>query len=141
MMQALLKTFQDEVTAWEGITVAAHRFGGVEFNLGNVEIGHVHSNGMVDIPLTRKIREALVADGAAERHHILPETGWISYYIRREQDLSGAVALMKLSYLHKRRRRAATPLADELAALPFSAAVKQAATGKKPDDDEEDIAS
>ncbi|MCA9910671.1 MAG: DUF5519 family protein, partial [Anaerolineae bacterium] len=65
-----------QVSTWDGITTAPHRFGGVEFKLGNIEIGHAHSNGLVDVPLTRKLRAALVNEGEALPHHLLPETGW-----------------------------------------------------------------
>lgn len=129
MMPTILQSFQHEILTWQGITAVPHRFGGLEFNLGHVEIGHIHHNGMVDIPFTRPIREALIAEGAAEPHHILPDTGWISYYIHNESDLAGAIALMRLSYLHKSRRRLKTDIKTELAALPFGDRVKQAAGG------------
>jgi hypothetical protein len=41
----------DGVPGWEGVSVSSHHFGGREFNLGNVVIGHIHRSGMVDIPL------------------------------------------------------------------------------------------
>ena len=59
-----------EVSSWDGVAVNPHRFGGREFNLGKVEIGHVHGNSLVDVPFTRKIRAALVTDGEAQPHHI-----------------------------------------------------------------------
>src|SRR5262245_60819872 len=95
----------NEVSAWEDIAPSPHRFGGVEFNLGNVEVGHIHSNGMVDIPFTRKIAEILVAEGECQPHHILPESGWITYYMRGEDDVTQALRLLRLSYLQKTLRR------------------------------------
>lgn len=113
------------VTGWANVTSQPHRFGGIEFNLGKVEIGHVHRNGMVDIPFTRSLRERLLAGGEAEPHHLLPETGWITYYVRGDGARVGqAVRLFRLSYLQKsRRRNGLTPdaLRGELAALQFSA--------------------
>ena len=95
----------DAVSAWEGLRVEPHRFGGREFKLGQVEIGHVHSGGLVDVPFTRAVREQLVAAHRAQPHHILPETGWISFYMRRPEDVDQAVWLLRLSYLQKRIRR------------------------------------
>ena len=93
------------VAGWEGVESAPHRFGGVEWRLGKVEIGHAHDFGLVDIPYTRPIRDVLVRDGRAEPHHILPETGWISFYLREDADVERAIWLARLSYIHKGMRR------------------------------------
>ncbi|MBK8027271.1 MAG: DUF5519 family protein [Chloroflexi bacterium] len=87
----------ETVSAWEGITAHPHRFGGTEFRLGSVEIGHVHHGGLVDIPFTRATRAALVAAGEAQLHHILPESGWISHYLRAPADTDRALRLYRLS--------------------------------------------
>ena len=114
----------DTVSSWDGIEAQPHRFGGVEFTLGKVEVGHIHPNmGLVDIPFTKRTREALVADGEAEPHHILPESGWISFWMRGADAADQAIRLYRLSYLHKfYRRERAIPQA-ELDPLHFSAAV------------------
>ena len=63
------------VSSWEGVTAAPHRFGGIEFRLGRREIGHLHGNYQADIPFPKPLRDSLVAEGRAEPHHILPESG------------------------------------------------------------------
>jgi len=126
-MRADVQRLIDEASAWDGISTAPHRFGGVEFNLGKVEVGHIHSNGMLDIPFTRKIAEILVAEGECEPHHLLPETGWITFYMRGEDDVAQAARLMRLSYLQKSIRRrsgdARSAFERELEALHLSAAL------------------
>lgn len=87
------------VTSWPGMKANPHRFGGTEFNLGKVEIGHIHANGMVDIPFNSKIRAQLLAEKRAELHHLLPETGWITFYIKAGADTEQAIWLFRLSYL------------------------------------------
>jgi hypothetical protein len=131
MTTTIFPQMQQIIAGWEGVETASHQFGGVEFRMGKVEIGHVHRNGMVDIPFTRKIRAALVAEDVTQPHHLLADSGWITYYIHNEADMETAVALMRLSYLHKRRQRARNhaDFADAIAALPFSAAIKEAAFG------------
>ena len=112
------------VSAWDGIETQPHRFGGVEFNLGKVEVGHIHLEaGLVDIPFTRRTREALVADGEAEPHHILPESGWISFWMQGNEDVEQALRLYRLSYLQKRFRRDHAIPQAELDDLQFSATV------------------
>ena len=118
------------VAAWDDVNQQPHRFGGIEFNLGKIEIGHVHlGGGLVDIPFTRRIREALVKTGAAEHHHLLPETGWISFWLGRTGSADDAIRLYRLSYLHKRARRDRTiDLSGELTALWWDEGVIAAAT-------------
>jgi hypothetical protein len=98
-MRQQIEHIKQTVTGWSGITANPHRFGGLEFNLGTVEIGHIHSDGMVDIPFNTKIRTQLLAENRAEPHHLLPETGWITFYIRSESDVEQALWLFRLSYL------------------------------------------
>ncbi len=86
------------MSAWEGITSHPHRFGGVEYRLGHREIGHVHGDGLVDIPFPTRVRNELVASGHAMPHHVLPESGWVSLYIRNPEDVEKAIALLRKSY-------------------------------------------
>ena len=83
---------------WPGIETAPHRFGGVEFRVERREIGHVHPNGLLDLPFPVRMRRELVAAGRAEAHHMLPNTGWVTFRIRTEHDLPAAVALLRLNY-------------------------------------------
>ena len=86
------------VLAWDGMSAAPHRFGGTEYRLGTREIGHIHGDQMLDIPFPRKVRDQLVASNAAQPHHLLPDTGWISFYITRAQDVQAAIDLLRQSY-------------------------------------------
>ena len=86
------------VSTWEGVSVQSHRFGGVEYAIGRREIGHIHGDYQVDIPFTRKVREELVSQGQAERHHILPDSGWITFRIRQPADIAHAISLFRRSY-------------------------------------------
>ncbi|MGL4608370.1 MAG: luciferase family protein [Trueperaceae bacterium] len=99
------------VTSWPGMSATTHRHGGREFNLGTREIGHVHGDYMVDIPFPVKVRKELVEAGKAELHHLLPESGWVSYYIRKEEDIAGAIELLEKSYqlaLEQQRKQGET---------------------------------
>jgi len=100
------------VMSCKGITSGVHRFGGTEYKLGKREIGHVHAfvpehltsacrhgNYLVDIPFPMKVRNELIKNGEAEVHHILPESGWVSFYINNENDVEKAIALLKKSYM------------------------------------------
>jgi len=86
------------LNGWPGITSGPHRFGGTEYSLGKREIGHVHGDSLVDIPFPKNVRNELVAAGHAEPHHILPESGWISIFLRQASDVDRAIELMRLSF-------------------------------------------
>ena len=103
-MYEQIEHIKQTVTGWPGMTANPHRFGGLEFNLGTVEVGHIHSDGMVDIPFNSKIRDQLLAEKRVEPHHLLPETGWITFYIHSEADVEQAIWLFRLSYLFNATR-------------------------------------
>lgn len=83
---------------WEDVRVAPHRFGGVEFRLGRRELGHINADSLVDIPFPTPVRDQIVAAGEAEPHHILPETGWVSVFLRSEADVERAIRLLQRSF-------------------------------------------
>jgi hypothetical protein len=109
-MQGASKKIQQAVLSWPSVEAKPHRFGGTEYVIGKREIGHIHGDWLVDIPFPVKVREEVVASGKAELHHILPESGWISKYLRREQDVSEAVELFKLSYDIAAKQKGIAPL-------------------------------
>src|SRR5271165_5618619 len=87
-----------EVLRWPGVSEAPHRFGGVEFLLGKRELGHLHGDRLADLPFPVRVREELVREGRALPHHVLPESGWVSYPIRGAEGVPGAIALFRLAY-------------------------------------------
>jgi hypothetical protein len=97
VMIAYLKRVEMQACQWPGISASPHRFGGRSFRLGRWEIGHVHNDGAVEIPLPRLLREELLAQGLAEKHHTEP--GWVMFRVHRELDISHAVWLLRISYL------------------------------------------
>jgi Family of unknown function (DUF5519) len=110
-MRDWMNRLVDEVSEWPGVTSHDHRFGGVEFRLGAREIGHVHSFGIVDIPFTRKIRDALISAGRGEQHHWLPDSGWTTIRISEGAE-NNAAQLLRLSYL-RIQLKSGDPAADQ----------------------------
>jgi hypothetical protein len=87
-----------EVAGWPGVEEKPHRFNGVEFRVNGHEIGHLHGDRLADLPFPVRMRKELVAEGKARLHHVLPQTGWVSYPIRGEDDVEGALELFRLNY-------------------------------------------
>ncbi|MDG6996068.1 MAG: DUF5519 family protein [Nitrososphaerota archaeon] len=86
-----------QVASWDGVVAMPHRFGGTEFRLGRRELGHVRGDHEADIPFPIEIRNQLIAKGKAEPHHIIPESGWITFRFRKPEDVEAAVKLFKMS--------------------------------------------
>src|SRR5262245_22219579 len=87
-----------ELDSWDGVVAAPHRFGGLEFRVGRRELGHLHGSRLADLPFPVAIRNQLVAAGRAERHHILPDSGWVSVRIRGDDDVKAVIGLFRLNY-------------------------------------------
>ena len=104
------KRLVEEVSVWPRISVGPHRFGGREFRFGSAEVGHVHTSGVVDIPFPRPVRDALLEEGLAEEHHWVPNSGWVSFRMRRDQDLQHALWLVRLSLLRYCLKAATDPV-------------------------------
>jgi predicted DNA-binding protein (MmcQ/YjbR family) len=76
--------------------------------LGKRELGHIHGDALVDIPFPRAVRDEIIATGEAEPHHVLPQSGWVSVFLQRSEDVDRAIELLKRSFqLAMARRKAA----------------------------------
>jgi hypothetical protein len=93
---------QEQIThtllSWPDVSVHPHRFGGVEYRLGRRELGHIHSDYLVDIPFPSRVRDEIIAAGQAKPHHLLPESGWVSFYLQAPGDIQQAIDLLHRSY-------------------------------------------
>jgi hypothetical protein len=105
-MKTAGELIRETVSAWPGVTVLPHRFGGTEYLYGKKEMGHVHGDRLADLPLPRRIRDQVIAGGLAKPHHILPETGWVSVWMDRLEDAGGVIELFRMQY--ERYTRAAS---------------------------------
>src|SRR5579875_2267651 len=74
-----------EISKWDHVIASPHRFGGTEFRLGKREIGHIHGDYQADIVFPMQVRNQLVAEKKAEPHHILPQSGWITFRFRKRR--------------------------------------------------------
>jgi hypothetical protein len=97
MNAPFLTEIEREVTAWPGIHTEPGRFNSTSFRLGQKEIGHLHRNGVADIPFPRAIHDELIASGRAQPHQAgFPSI--ISFYVQQPEDIPEAIALFRMSY-------------------------------------------
>jgi hypothetical protein len=61
-------------------------------------IGHVHGDALVDIPFPKAVRDGLVQAGEVEPHHALPDSGYVSVFLRQREDVDRAIRLLEQAY-------------------------------------------
>lgn len=93
-----IDALEQEILTWEGITPALHHYGGIQFNLYDKEIGHLHGNGMLDILFSRKIKAELLHSMNVSEHHTFKNSGWISFAITQVVENAS-----RLGHLHHKR--------------------------------------
>jgi Family of unknown function (DUF5519) len=86
------------VTGWRGIATATGDYGETDFLVNGRSIGHVHGGYQADIPFPRRVRDELVAAGRTGPHHVHPNSGWTTLYIRTDADADQAVELLRINY-------------------------------------------
>ena len=98
----IFKEIRNKILSWPNVTGEPHRFGGGEFRVNKREMGHIHGESLADLPFPMKIRNDLVNSGRVSPHHVLPKSGWVSYWINQdkeqEHEISAVIELFKMRY-------------------------------------------
>ena len=92
-----------EIQSWKKIIAATHweindntSPNGADFYVGNEELGHIHLDGEVHIPIGKKISEKLIKMKLAKK--FMYSNDWITSAIETKEDVSHATWLFKLNY-------------------------------------------
>jgi hypothetical protein len=93
----VISQIESTVRQWPEMRVGVHRLGGIGFFFGDKESSHIHGNGLLDCFVGRANRDSLVESGRALPHHIFPRSGWISFWVRDEEDIQPALELIRIA--------------------------------------------
>ena len=92
----------DAVSAWPGVATTVHwhfadhtRVDGVDFYVGEAELGHLHLDGSIHLATPPSLGDALVAQGAARPFRF--QRGWVEAQVSRIGE-TAAVALFRSNY-------------------------------------------
>lgn len=96
-----IEKVEKKIVTWPHVSTTLHKFGGLQFNYFGKEIGHIHSNGMLDILFSKKLKHTMIKEGLVSEHHVFKHSGWISFYIHSESDVDSAISLLEMSYKQK----------------------------------------
>ena len=100
----ITENIKKEILSWPDVTSSPYRFGGVEFRINKRDMGHIHGEKLADLPFPIEIRKGLIASGKALPHIIYPESMWVSYIIRSEEDAPQIIDLFRLQYERLRHK-------------------------------------
>jgi hypothetical protein len=111
MNPELLQMIERALLAWPGVNKETRATDISDYDVtiyyvGKRQIGHVHHDGVADIIVRKGVQQELIAAGRAEPHRGGFD-GVVSYYIRDEADVPGAIELFRMSYDRAQQRRAA----------------------------------
>jgi hypothetical protein len=93
----VISQIESAVRQWPGARVGVHRLGGIGFFFNGKESSHIHGNGLLDCFVGRANRDSLIESGRALRHHVFPRSGWISFWVRGEDDIQPALDLIRIA--------------------------------------------
>jgi hypothetical protein len=85
-----------------GVSLGVHRYGGIGFFFGAQETSHIHGNGLLDCFVGREKRDGLLRENTGVMpHHVFPRSGWISFFVRRPEDVERALELIQIACAHR----------------------------------------
>lgn len=97
-----LQTIVDAVAGWPGVNTTVHwhlfdrsRVDGVDFYLGEDELGHLHLDGSIHLATTAGLAKTLIAEGVARPFIYLQ--GWVEEDARRI-GTQASIALFRRNY-------------------------------------------
>jgi hypothetical protein len=93
-----------EVKSWPGVTTGDTGRGGLQFNYGRVELGHLHDSSFADLPFPKKVRDQLIAEGRASVHPPLPNSGWVRRRMDSPEDIEAVIDLFRMNYGRAKER-------------------------------------
>jgi len=96
-----MEMFEDAIRRKYTIQRRPHRFGGVGFFIARTEIGHLHGNGLLDLFVGKSLRAEQVRRGRALPHHVFPDSGWISFWLKSPADIAQALELFEIASVYR----------------------------------------
>lgn len=100
----------DVVRRWPAVTLAPHSYDGVEFRLGDYEVGHVHHGWeSVHVNYPRRMRDALLEEGRSSAHPYFSDSGWTSRRLSTPDGVEAALWLLRVSYCYRALTRREKP--------------------------------
>jgi hypothetical protein len=88
---------EKDILFWTDTNTSIHRYGGLQFNYKNHELGHIHGNGLLDVLLSKEIKQSLLNDRIRD-HHVFKNSAWVSMDVKTEEEKELAVVILRKAY-------------------------------------------
>ena len=86
------------------VKLGVHRYGGIGFFVRGKEMGHIHGNGLLDCFVGRENRDLLLrASAGVTAHHVFPQSGWISFFVKDRDDVERALELIQIACAYREK--------------------------------------
>lgn len=96
-LQPTIREIVLEVASWPEVERSNYVYGGTEFRIFNRNVGHIHSNGLLDLPFKKQVRDLVIDHGMADWHHFGKKMMWVSVKISASEDFHKVRPLLLLS--------------------------------------------
>ena len=84
------------------VKLGVHRYGGIGFFFRGKEMSHIHGNGLLDCLVGRTNRDLLLReDSGVTAHHVFPQSGWISFFVKAPGDVERALELIQIACAYR----------------------------------------
>ena len=98
-----VETVKREIATWAGISLDSGPLaGGVEIRFRHRTLGHLHAPlggvAAADLIFSPEIGNALIAEGRAQPHPMVPGLGWVSVELGSAAEIANAIALFRKNY-------------------------------------------
>ena len=88
------------------VRLGVHRYGGIGFFFRGKEMSHIHGNGLLDCFVGRTNRDLLLRErGGVVAHHVFPQSGWISFFVKDRDDVERALELIQIACAYRENAR------------------------------------
>jgi hypothetical protein len=95
-----------EASSWAEVSTGPGRFGSTRFLVGRRELGHLHGESLLDLPLPPARMRELLNEGRVEQHRYTPvKSGWVSLRIADEAGVETAIELLSEQHGRAMQRR------------------------------------
>ncbi|MBK0381671.1 DUF5519 family protein [Pedobacter sp. SD-b] len=106
LMTAYPQMVSNAIQQWENVISATHwdlydntRVDGVDFYVGENELGHIHLDGSVHLATTNELRIPLIENNLSQKFlYGGAYDGWVLFKIATESDAKQAIWLFQLNY-------------------------------------------
>ena len=97
-----ISAVEEKAQQLDKVSLGVHRYGGIGFFFRGKEMSHIHGNGLLDCFVGRANRDLLLSETrGVTAHHVFPRSGWISFFVKNQDDVERALELIQIACAYR----------------------------------------